>query len=554
MKKLLLLLICCCASTVGFGEKLPDNIYFRAMKDEMKRTLHQLKRPGVPRPFYVAYKLENIRPLPKVEASLGALYPSSMRDERLNVYTILDIGTAKEDSMGYAHEAYWDYAYAPAWIMSVSKSYDGLRQALWETTDEAYLFAAEVYQQKQAYKRQKNLPQNKPDFVPHTQTHFVEDTPEFRLPPTEQLQTWAQTLSTPPNTATYLEQFTVFFDPIQKEVYYLNSLGGFYHWSFAAVRVVWTARLRNKDGYKKELSKTLWLADMDSATETQLREQTDEFLQQVADVYHAKKATTYIGPVLLTAHAAGQFIKQAFVLNMQNITPLLSAKNETDNTAGKLRDKLELRVLSNVVNVYDRPTQRTFNGIPLSGFMPVDDEGVSAEELSLVTGGKLRALPRSSRPAEKGLKSNGHARLAPTSLPRENLTNVFVEAQQPVSAEELEQQLLEKCKALELEYCYILPSFPTNGAAIPAAQRVYTKDGHKETVYGLKLADLTPRALRDIMAAGNDPEILQTVLPSSVKQTVPTQSIITPSLLLEELELVPDDAKPDKPPFVSKPN
>ena len=129
-----------------------------------------------------------------------------------------------------------------------------------------------------------------------------------------------------------------------------------------------------------------------------------------------------------------------------------------------------------------------------------------------------------------------------------------MEAQQPVSAEELEQQLLEKCKALELEYCYILPSFPTNGAAIPAAQRVYTKDGHKETVYGLKLADLTPRALRDIMAAGNDPEILQTVLPSSVKQTVPTQSIITPSLLLEELELVPDDAKPDKPPFVSKPN
>ena len=282
-----------------------------------------------------------------------------------------------------------------------------------------------------------------------------------------------------------------------------------------------------------------------------LQQKNAEFLQAVDDIYHARKASTYLGPVLLAPGAAGQFLQETLVRNLQHITPLLSARTETDESAGKLRGKLGLRVFSNAANVYDRPSVREFNGTPLGGFMPVDDEGILAEDLTLITGGKLRALPRSSRPNEKGAKSNGHARLTPATLPRERLTNVFVEAKNPLSQAALEQQLRDKCRELELEYCYILPIYPTNGAALTAAQRLYTKDGRKETVYGLKLSDVTPRSLRDIVAVGDTPEVTSVAAGRNVY--LPAQSVVTPALLLEELELVPDDAKPDKAPFVKKP-
>ena len=557
MKKFLLsLLTVCVACTVLSAEKLPDNMYFNAMKDELSRTLKKLHRPGMPRPFYAAYKIEHLQEVSAV-ANLGALYPTAQNDGQINLFAVLDIGTRQNDSLGYANDSYYyDYAYMPRSARLVGKNYHALRQALWEVSDNAYVFAAETYQQKQAYKRQKNILQNGPDFVPGKQGSYVEQIPAFEAYDLPTLQALTAQLSAQATAHKYLEEFEVEISPVQKDTYYLNSLGGFYQRSRAAVYVGWKAQLRSKDGYKKKVSKYVWLSDFNPQTQAKLTQKTNEFLQDLQDVYHAKKADTYVGPVLLRPAAAGGFIKTVLVKNLQNITPLLSRKEETDPTAGKLRDKLNLRVMSNVVDVTDKPFEKEFNGSPLGGFMPVDDEGVPAQTLELVSAGKLRALPRSGRPLAKGDKSNGHARLTDLSLPREKLTNVFVTAKNPVPAEELEKQLVEKCRALELEYCYILPAFAPmkkNQTDILAAEKIYTADGHKETVYGLKISDLTPRSLRDIVSAGNDPEITYIQPLAYGGDFVPEQSVVVPSLLLEELELVPDGKKADKPPFVKKP-
>ena len=538
------------------AQKLPDNMYFNAMKDELARTLKSLHRPGMPRPFYGAYKVEELQEISAV-ASLGALHVAPQTDGQVNLFAVLNMGTRQHDSLGYANESYYyDYAYMPRSARLVGKNYHALRQALWEVTDEAYVFAAETYQQKQAYKRQKNMPQPGPDFVPGKQGSYVEEIPAFKAYDLPALQALAVELSAKGTAYAYLEEFEVEISPVQKNTYYLNSLGGFYQRARAAVYVGWKAQLRNQDGYKKSLSKQVWLADLNAQTQAELAQKTDEFLQDIAAVYHAKKANTYVGPVLLRPAAAGGFIKTVLVKNLQNSNPLLSRKVETDLAAGKLRDKLNLRVMSNVVDVTDNPLEKEFNGKPLGGFMPVDDEGVFAQVLQLVSGGKLRVLPRSSRPVVKGEPSNGHARMTDLSLPREKLTNVFVTAKNPVPAAALEEQLLEKCRALELEYCYILPGFPSmkkNQTDVLMAEKIYTSDGHKEPVYGLKISDLTPRSLRDIVAVGDDAEITYIQPLAYGGDFVPEQSVVVPSLLLEELELVPDDKKADKPPFVKKP-
>ncbi len=315
------------------AEKLPDNFYFNAMQDELARTLKKLHRPGVPRPFYAAYKVEQLQKVSAV-ASLGAPYPAEQSDGQVNVFAVLDIGTREHDSLGYANESYYyDYAYAPRRAWAVGKNYHGLRQALWNVTDEAYVFAAETYQQKQAYKRQKNMPQIGPDFVPGAQGSYVEEIPTFSPGNIKEFQAWAAELSAKGRAYAYLEEFEVEIAPVQKDTYYLNSLGGFYQRSRAAVYVGWSAKLRNKDGYKKTLSKRVWLTQINDQTQAGLTAQTDEFLADVQALYQAKKAGTYVGPVLLTPSAAGGFIRAVLVRNLQHIHRLLSRKVEADPKA-----------------------------------------------------------------------------------------------------------------------------------------------------------------------------------------------------------------------------
>ena len=538
--------------------ELPNNVYFKAMRKEMDRSLQKLHQPGSPKPFYIAYKLENLQLYPTVEASLGALLASQQRDSILSAYVWVDVGTAKQNNMGYVHNSYYaQHAYRPRRAIEVPKSYEGIRQHLWQLTDQAYVFASEVYEQKQAYLRTKATDQKTdlPDFVPHAQSSYVEEMQTLPKFSEKMLTNWVREFSARGQKYPFLEQFYVALTPLVQEVYYLNSLGGFYQVSFPSVHVQWKAKLRNKAGFKQTRMQEFWMAWAENSGQEEydfLSAKADEFLADLETSYEAVEPQNYLGPVLLAPQAAGPFLKEVFVKNIQNLKALLPEKAETMEKAGTLAEKLNQRVISPILDLYDQPEWDYYEGWPLGGFMPVDDEGVAAEPLQLTDHGKLVALPRTSRPLEKGADSNGHARLTPYSFPRERLTNLFAQAQDPKTWEELQAELIQKCKELELDYGYILYDFPTgDDRTIAFAQRLYV-DGTTEPVYGLQVNDLTARALRDIRAAGDSPFVTQTTT-GLFREVLPSQSVISPALLLEELDLGPDNKKADKAPFVKKP-
>ena len=552
MKKITFLLFFILWTVCAQAQALPDNIYFKAMKHEMKRSLQKLRRPGVPAPFYIAYKLENIKTKPEVIASLGALYPSQVRDDLLIAYAWVDIGTPQHDSMGYKHEGYYDkYAYRPQADTDISKSYEGIRHALWKLTDDAYVFAAETYQQKQAYLRNKQADKNPlPDFMPQKQSHYVGELSSWPVYDEKELQKRVKVWSAQGKAYPFLEQFSVGVQPLQREEYYLNTRGGFYQKSMSAVRVFWIAKLRNKDGFQQPYEEEVYLPDLSEESIAWIEERNKNLLSDLQALYDAKKAQAYIGPVVLAPRAAGQFIHNVLVKNIQNLNPLLSADGK-DKTAGLLRDKENMRVVSDVIDVYDEPEWDSYGGWPLGGFMPVDDEGVKA----LASDGYILDLPRTGRPFGTKQPGNGHARATLTSLPRERLTNVWVQAKNPLTAGQLKDKILEKCKELGMDYFYVLYDFPDiskDEKKVQWAQRIYTADGRAELVYGLQLNNVTPRSLRDIAAAGDESYILHVSTHPYVK-TIPQQSVVSPGLLLEELELEPDNTPADNPPFVKKP-
>lgn len=524
--------------------KLPDNIYFRAMQDEMKRTLQELRAKDSPNPYYVAYKLMRTVYWEK-DASFGELYPSSEAPQtRLDALVLLGIGSDKSDQLGFASDHFY---YEPQFIKSVPNSYEGIRRALWERTNAEYLAASDAYVQKQAYKRQKALPDTLPDVTPAPQAAVFEDAEEFSLPDMKKWEETIKKLSAKGKDLSWIENFTVSFKIEREETYYLNSLGGAYQIPFTKTDLKLKARFRNQDGYLQEAEDTIQLAGFDAPDEKALEEKTDAFLVDAAQMYNAYKAEAYLGPVLFRPAAAAQFVQQQFVWNVENVKPLLSNRYENDESSGLFRDKKGMRVISNVVDVIDKPLLREYQGKPLV-FMPVDDEGVPSQNLQLTSQGRLRVLPQTRRPLGENHQSNGHARMNFYTYPRESLTNTFVEPKMPLSEKELEEEFLAVCQDWELEYCYQIDVYENiNDSLVNRAWRVYAQDGRKVPAFGLDLRNLYSRSLRDIIAAGDDKEVIY------FQRAYGPSTIVSPSLLLEEIEILPSDVKPDKPPFIDKP-
>ena len=534
MKKFLVFIGLCFALPLA-AENLPDNVYFRAMHDEMQRTLKELrtKEKDGQEPFYVAYQLQEYESRHR-GASLGSAIPPWSRPKSRVIRALVDVGSAQHDSLGFFRNRWEGYSATGAY--GIADGYDGVRQALWSATNTEFGKANEIYKEKMAYKRKKNLLNEKtPDFAPAKQASYIEHFTPVEWPDLQAWQARINQLSAQGKELPYVEDITVEVFFARSAVYYLNSNGGFYQTEYPYAQVSWRAVLRTENGYKDEEAETLHLVSWNlQENEKMLQEKTEKFLKNIEQHYRAQKGTAYLGPVLFTKQAAADFF--ALLVNgVQNNKPLLAADVEDDPSAGELRNKVGMRVMSPVVDVYDKPHLREFKGQKLMNFSPVDDEGVATQDLTLVSGGKLVQLPSSRRSVKKGEKSNGHAFFLGAQYPRERLSTVVVEPKNPLSEKELEEKLLSRCKELELDYCYMVSDMGKGHLA----QRIYTLDGHKEPVTGLEVSNLTTRALRDILAAGEDSELYN--------------DIITPSILVDEIELLPSDRRPDRKPFIPRP-
>ena len=92
--------------------------------------------------------------------------------------------------------------------------------------------------------------------------------------------------------------------------------------------------------------------------------------------------------------------------------------------------------------------------------------------------------------------------------------------------------MLARCRELELEYCYIAHDDSL-------FERIDMKSGKREFVLGLDMTYSAKRALRDILAAGDDFNL--------------ENGVIVPSLLVDEVELEPKEMIPERKPLIPRP-
>ena len=250
----------------------------------------------------------------------------------------------------------------------------------------------------------------------------------------------------------------------------------------------------------------------------------------------------YRGPVLFGPDAASDLI---FGMIGENVLGNRPKPGESARTTGDYSSNYKGRVLPAFLSVVDDPTMKTFGGKELIGNYDVDDEGVRPAPVPVIENGMLVSYLLGREPIRDFPESNGHGRAAPGQSPSPNIGNLIVQSKQTLSPEELKKKLIDLCKQDNKNFGYYVETLA--GPSPRLLYRVYV-DGHEELVRGATFDELDTRTLRnDLIAVGNDP------LVSNREGAIP-QTVVSPSVLFDELEVKRTDQQNSKLPEYPAPD
>ena len=546
------LLLLACAVAAGAQDE-GDGVLLRAMQDEMDRSMTGLRLPSQPAPYYIAYTIHDTTST-NMAASVGTLYTDGNSRRRL-LHVEVRIGDYDFDSSRFVTAGRSPRAVS----VTLDDDYPSLRRQIWMATDAAYKRAVDVYARKRA------------SFQNRVNTNPVPDL--SRETPIEQLAPASAPRRVDPSWRDTLRQVSAVFGEvpdihraqvslsvIQGTRYFLNSEG------FKTVAPVELASLavqaqtQAADGmvlrdafaaYGKRLD------DLPSPAEAIGRAR--ELADNLVELRDAPVGEDYYGPVLLEGQAAAQLLARSLVPLFLSQRPLIRDRAGRGGGRGPgggrgrstpfLR-RIGSRVLPEWLTVTDTPSLVSYRNVAVPGAYVVDDEGVLAQDVTLVKDGKLMTLLTSRAPQQNLTVSNGHARGGDAQA------GVFqVTSASGVPATELKARYLELLAEQDRAFGYIL-----RGAGSSRAFKV-TTGGQESLVRGVALEPVARGDFRDILDVSEEHALYtyrptrsaaaraSGVLPSS--DAVVT--VIAPNLLFDYLEVGQASLNPQTPPVVPSP-
>lgn len=528
---------------------------------ELGRSLRGLSLEAV-RPFRMSYTLLSARKV-SAEASFGALESSAVDTDRL-ASADLRVGSPDFDNTNFIGAD--GGGHAPFTIQVPEE--DGalaLRYGLWWLTDSAFKSAHRRWSQKDAFRRAKNLPELLPDSVPAPVAVFDSPGHDSALP-LERAETAARAASAALRGNPSLHWGRAAVRSEEGLVRFLDSEGRRVRRTDARFEALIAAETQAPDGMplrqeRRFLTRRAWGLPSDARLAAEARELAAD-LATLADAPGFEDP--YVGPVLFEGQAAGEFFHQLLARGLQAPREMLR-ENESLRDAfgpGELTGRLGLRVAGSILSAYDDPLREEEDGVLLSGYAPVDDEGVPARRITLLERGVLKDLPLGRSPARSLSGSNGHARASLSHLPSPRAACLFVEAHAALEEPALRAELLRRAADFGLPYAVVVrrlagASEMHDGDLLspPAFALKVFPDGREEPLRGAVFEGVTMRALRDVAAAGARRRVYNYMQPGpygSGDDAVPA-SIVHPDILVAEMELVPDEREPDRDPVLPSP-
>jgi predicted Zn-dependent protease len=499
-----------------------------ALLTELDRSKAQLRMDQVGPPYYIEYRVNDVDDY-SAEAAFGALRENQRVRYRV-LRVVVRIGDYKQDS-------YYGQGMGETDILPLDNDPIALRHQIWLATDEAYKAAGEALTEKQAALKQFTAEANPVD-------DFAKAPVVTSLGPTVALQldepAWRKTIEEATNLYRQypdVQSVSAQLRFSSTNEYLVNSEGTVTRTGKTTFTVQLNSAAQAPDGMRLTRNPFWMVAKMEELpSRDKLVAEAKKMLDTLAALRQAPIVEEeYRGPVLFSPDAADDVVASLLGSNVLGRKPQLGRPNRT---TGAFATSYKTRVLPNFLTVVDDPTLRDFRGKSLVGSYDVDDDGVKAQPVTLVQSGTLINYLVGRQPIRDFPLSNGHGRAGAGTFPAPNLGVLLLKSSDAQSAEALKQRVIQMITDQGRPYGYRVETMgPGNTPRL--LYRVYP-DGHEELVRGAVFNELDVRALRsDLVAVGDDP------LVSNRAGGIAT-TVISPSLLFDELEVKRADTSKDK--------
>lgn len=547
------------------AESQSGDVIFRAIQDEMQRTMSDLVMEDLNPPYFVAYTVDDFQQL-EIKSSLGNLVNSKIERSR---YLTVDLRVGDDSLDNSNFSSGFSYSGPVYSRISIENDYDAIRNTTYLQTDRSYKQALKMLSKKEAYLQGRVIKNRPDDFINQPEYRFTDDAEDFDVD-----QGYFDELARAAS-GVFKDHPEINFSQVEVNAavsnqYMVNSNG--------------SKSLRGDRLYTVRLSMTGKgvegedVSDEDHIIVKNLADLPDrehfvqwakENAERMSALISGGEIEEYAGPVILEGDAAGEFFRQLFAKHVSNMPAHVSDNERMAQMLPQpeFGNKVKRRVLPAFIDVYDDPTINELDDMKLVGGYEVDDAGNPPVRTQLVDKGKLVSLLIGTAPTKKIKEPNGHARGSVGTDVSARPGNLIIESTDEVSFEELKASMLEFCQDIDLEYGLVIrrltdPNAPSTrmqayfgGGQPPAltapleAYKVFP-DGHEEPVRNLEFSNVTVRILRDILQTGDASHVYNYCIGNDFEMPI---SIVCPAILVEEMELKKSEEKVRKPPILPSP-
>lgn len=528
-------------SSISFSQATANDsdIILKAMQDELQRSINQLVIQGQEKPYFIEYEAMDMQTLTATASFGGLLYAQRNHGRAMTVDVRVGGYEFDNEPMGYPIS------------VAIEDDYNALRHELWLATDAAYRGAVEQIARKRAFLKNRVDEEKIPDFSKEDATVLLLPSQTLRFEAKE-WETRVRELSALFRHFPTIKDSRVTLQAQLVHRYLVNSEGTRIRRPMIMISLEARAAAQTADGMWVNLATPFHATSFEELpSAAEMTKAIQQMAEQVTKLQSAPVLNeTYLGPVLFTGPASAEMFAQLLAPEFCSYRPPVGMQGEDRS---ELANRLNRRVLPFHISVYDDPTQEKFGDKALLGSYKVDDQGVAARKISLVEQGVLKTLLLSRRPRKNMLRSNGHGRSGMNGGASTEIGNLFIQSSDGKSYDQLKQELIKMCKALEMPYGIIIKG---GGLSDPAlTYKVYVEDGREELIRGASIGELTVKQLKaQIIAVGNDSYVLNRAGGSGYGGGAGVSTtVVAPSALMEELELKKPTGAQQKPMLLTHP-
>jgi predicted Zn-dependent protease len=565
-----------------------------AIAEEMNRQMQDLVIPGAPKPYSISYKITEVD-VNDVAATVGQT--TSKRNRHfVNIEARVRVGSPKLDNSNFVVPEASEIDGSAAMNLPLEVDERLARRATWLVTDQAYKEALiQLNAKLEARKAGGTL--HPTDVPAWTDTKPVVSEEPVLVPPLEsldELETRAKAISANMREQPGLRDSRVAMTSYLERRWYLTTEGTSVTDTRRASGILIEVEGQAEDG---QLLNNYYLryghTGKDLPADKELAAESKHLAESIVQLAKAPVLDRYSGPVLFEGEGAVGLVRFSLAPNLGG-TPVPEglSPQEVRMFGGGLTDKIGLRAFAPMLSIVDDPTAKDADGKALIGGYKIDDEGVAAQKVEVAKDGKLLTLLTSRTPSQKDQVSNGHARrTADGGAFHGSATNLFINARGATSRKALEAKLVSEARAEGLKYGIVIrrlddaaitgaPEFtrreliqmlkstdPLLPPPAVVAYRIYP-GGKEELVRGVQLNDIPIRTWKDVIGASKERTVYNFLASDSPQLTLRVQggtddgfvpsggiesSIVTPDLLVKEVDITGSTAGQRPLPPVSKP-